>query len=735
MQIQQVNGPVKSSGAAGQSGSFSIAMNGKAFRVLSDTMYQDKIGSIMREISCNALDSHVMAGTPDKAFTLHLPDAFEPWVSFRDYGIGLSPEAVQTVFCVYFQSTKDQSNDAVGAFGLGAKTPFSYTDQFNVTSVYNGRKYMYSAFINGDGIPEIQLMAETETDEHNGVEIKIGVEPKDFQAFIKAAQTQLRFFPVKPEVVNYRNGETFKFEDAPEALFETDTIKIFKSNTYGRAAMHIIQGPVGYPLDVTQIESHLSKEDGQFLRTINEIGANLYFNIGEIGVTASREGVEYKGITIDSLKKRIAEAHADVVKWIEGEISTLPNVYEKVRFINDNQTFRSIITGIKMDLAPAQKHHHGTYYFQVGTCGAFKCEVDRVDINNNPVKKTINGVSITKYTRNGMNGFTGSRNTSDDATLQPARNEKVAIVIRDTNKTPVAKMRHFFKEQGLETMLALTASVDEIKFDAAFVKALSDHLGGYTEIHMVSTMADPPKTAYDRTRSDYSRPTAYKANANGRDDLDSVANWGRAYEKLSELEDENGDTLEKAVYIVVDRQRTEAIGSGTKTLFNELCHAGVVDLPLYGIRTGDVEKLPETGVEWIKLEDYVKEKRAEIIANPLIKRYTIANNIQETIQNVLGHRFNELQGLAPRSKLARLLRIRDKAKSIVAKSDVNSYMLRIAGYDAGKHPALVATNNVTKTVFEKSPMMQYAARNGYGSISGKEAEHVVEYINMCEKCA
>lgn len=735
MQIQQVNGPVKSSGAAGQSGAFSIAMNGKAFRVLSDTMYQDKIGSIMREISCNALDSHVMAGTPEKPFTLHLPDSFEPWVSFRDYGIGLSPEAVQTVFCVYFQSTKDQSNDAVGAFGLGAKTPFSYTDQFNVTSIYNGRKYMYSAFINGDGIPEIQLMAETESDEHNGVEIKIGVEPKDFGAFIKAAQTQLRFFPVKPEVTNYRNGAKFDFEDEGEALFQTDTIKIFKSKAYGRASMHIIQGPVGYPLDVTQVLPHLSSEDGQFLRTINEIGANLYFNIGEIGVTASREGVEYKGITINSLKKRIAEAHKDVVKWIETQIATLPNVYEKACFINDNQTFRNIIAGIKMDLSPATQHHHGTYSFQLGTCDAFKVEVEREDANGNKVKKTVNGISITKYTRNGMNGFTGSRNSSDDATLYPTTGQRVAIVLRDTSKTPVAKMRHYFKENKLETMLALTSNFDELKFDAAFIKALSDHLGGFDKIHLVSQMAEPPRTAYDRTRTDYSRPTAYKANCNGRDDMDSVANWSREYEKLGELVDENGDALERAVYITVDRQRTASIDRRYKSLFNDLCHAGVVDLPLYGIRVSDEDKLADTGIEWIKLEDYVNEKREEIIANPMIKRYTIANNVHEIIRNALGYRFTELKGLHPRSKLARLLRLSNKARNVVTKADVNSYILQIAGYNADKHPALVATYNAVKTVFDKTPMMQYVARLGYGAITGKEAEHIVEYINMCHTCA
>lgn len=732
MQIQQYNGPVTSSGAAGKSNQFSIAMNGKAFRILSDTMYQDNIGSIMREISCNCLDSHVMAGTPEKPFTLHLPDAFEPWVSFRDYGVGLSPDSVQSVFCVYFQSTKDTSNDAVGAFGLGAKTPFSYTDQFNVTSIYDGRKYMYSAFINGDGIPEIQLMAETATDEHNGVEIKIGVEPKDFNAFIKAARTQLRFFPVKPEIVNYANGASLEFEEEGAALFQSDGIKVFTSKAYGRASIHVIQGPVGYPLDVAQILPHLSQEDGKFLRTINEIGANLYFDIGEIGVTASREGIEYKGITLDSIKNRIASAHGEVTQWIQNEIATLPTVYEKVRFVNTNQTFRNIITGIQMDLSPANRYHTGTYFFQLGTCPAFFLDVERTDAAGSTYKKRVNGVSITKYSRNGLSGFSSSRNTTDDVIIHPTANDKIAVVLRDTNKTPVAKMRHFFKEKNLEIMYALTITDENIKFDDNFIKELTDHLGGFTQIHLVSELPDAPRAVYDRTRSDYSRPTAYMANVDGRDDMDSVTNWTRVYDKLEELTDSNGDDIERAIYVTVERQRIEYIANNVKQKFIELCYAGIVDMPCFGIRLADVEKLKATNIQWIKMEDYVNEKYKEIKDNPAVKRVTIANTIVETIYSALGYRFSKLQGLHPRSKLARLLRLSAKAQLFAKKSNVDNHIQRICAYNADDHVAVKIVRDATTTVFDNAPMMQYAARYGYGALTGNDAKNIVDYLNMCQ---
>lgn len=730
MQIQQANGPVRSVGAAGQSGSFSIAMNGKAFRVLSDTMYQDKIGSIMREISCNALDSHIMAGTPEKPFTLHLPDAFEPWVSFRDYGVGLSPDSVQNVFCVYFQSTKDQSNDAVGAFGLGAKTPFSYTDQFNVTSIHDGKKYMYSAFINGEGIPEIQLMAEIATDEPNGVEIKIGVEPKDFAAFINAAKTQLRYFPVKPEVTNYRNGETFPFEtDSGKILYKSDNVKIYNATAYGRAKMHIVQGPVGYPLDVAQISPHLDAESAAFLRTMNDIGADLYFNIGEIGVTASREGVEYKGITIDSLKTRIREAHDDVVKWIESEIQQLPTVYEKALFVNGNREFATLINAVALDLSPAKKNYSGSYYFAMSELDAFMTTVKYEDMSGNTQTKTVNGVTITKYSRNGLNGFSSSRNNTDSATIIPMDGCKTVVVVRDDTKTPIAKMRHYFKEHDVHTMYAISAKYDTIEFNDEFVSKLTDALGGFTNIVRVSEMDAPPRDASTPTGRNYSRPTAYKAMASS--DMESVANWTRVYDKLDKLTDDDGDAVERALYIEVDRQRTQSYQSPVKAWYKELRRADVVDLPLYAVRSSDVAKLANSDIEWIKLEDYVTEKRAAIMADKDIKRYTLAGEIADTIQNHLGCRFDELTGLNKRSALARLLRIRDRAYKLRAKADINIHLLRIAAYDAAGHPARTVVKNATQQVFAKTPMVLYVARSGYGSISGDDATHVVDYINMC----
>jgi hypothetical protein len=79
-------------------------------------------------------------------------------VSIRDFGTGLSHDRVTKIHHI-FESTKTESNEFIGALGLGSN-PFSYTDNFTVTAIQDGRKGIYSAFINDVGVPSIALMNE-----------------------------------------------------------------------------------------------------------------------------------------------------------------------------------------------------------------------------------------------------------------------------------------------------------------------------------------------------------------------------------------------------------------------------------------------------------------------------------------------------------------------------------------------------------------------------------------------
>jgi len=69
----------------GEIGEFRIRNSAKAFNILSSGLYANKIKAIIRELSCNAIDSHTAAGTT-QPFEVHLPTTLEPWFSIRDFG-------------------------------------------------------------------------------------------------------------------------------------------------------------------------------------------------------------------------------------------------------------------------------------------------------------------------------------------------------------------------------------------------------------------------------------------------------------------------------------------------------------------------------------------------------------------------------------------------------------------------------------------------------------------------
>ena len=69
--------------------------------------------------------------------------------------------------------------------------------------------------------------------------------------------------------------------------------------------------------------------------------------------------------------------------------------------------------------------------------------------------------------------------------------------------------------------------------------------------------------------------------------------------------------------------------------FNALVNANMIDLPIHAIRASDESKLAATGAEWIKLEDYVREKVESIKDDVKIARYVIARSVVKATKNAV----------------------------------------------------------------------------------------------------
>ena len=304
----------------GEIGEFRIRNSAKAFNILSSGLYANKIRAIIRELSCNAVDSHVAAGKQDTPFDVHLPNQLEPWFAIRDYGTGLTHEQVTSIYTTYFESTKTNSNDYIGALGLGSKSPFSYTDNFTVTAIKDGVKGIYTAFINEQGVPSIALMMNEATDEPSGVEVKFSVNDRyDYSKFVDEARQVYTYFKLRPVV----SGVTdFKFRDV--AYDAKDIIPGVHSYTDGHRRAVAVMGNIAYPIDVPNTEQALGE-----LRQLLNCGLELHFAIGELDFQASREGLSYIPQTVDAIKRKLEAVNSQLAIHIAKEADAIPNLWDR----------------------------------------------------------------------------------------------------------------------------------------------------------------------------------------------------------------------------------------------------------------------------------------------------------------------------------------------------------------------------------------------------------------------
>ena len=93
------------------------------FQMFTKNIYSNPIGMVVREITSNCFDSHVEAKVNSPVVIRKTFDKLDNshYISFIDYGVGMSPDRVENIYGVYFKSTKRVDNTQIGGFGIGGK--------------------------------------------------------------------------------------------------------------------------------------------------------------------------------------------------------------------------------------------------------------------------------------------------------------------------------------------------------------------------------------------------------------------------------------------------------------------------------------------------------------------------------------------------------------------------------------------------------------------------------------
>lgn len=296
---------------------FSIEDVGMLFDILRNKMYSDPILAIAREVSCNARDAHREVNKQDIPVEIQLPNALEPLYKIKDFGPGISPDRMSKVFLKYTASTKRGDNLQTGGYGLGAKTPFSYSDTFSIITIFNNVKYMYTAVIDESKVGKCMLVHEEPTDLPSGTEIIVPVLAKNFQDFYAATKQACKHWDVKPTI---KGGAL----DWPvyEKILETKKWSIVKSFNYYTETKVIVDN-IEYKLD-NDILSKFSK-----LRLNSNLKGDLhiYFNVGELTLPSHREQIHLDDNTKNILKDRIADIEAGLKQIIKQKIDACPDYW------------------------------------------------------------------------------------------------------------------------------------------------------------------------------------------------------------------------------------------------------------------------------------------------------------------------------------------------------------------------------------------------------------------------
>ncbi len=197
----------------------------QACQIFRDNIYTDKILAVVREWTCNAIDEHVKhkinlpveIGVRDQRFFV------------RDFANGLDDNGIRNVFGKYFRSTKSNSDEPIGGFGVGAKAGHCYNDTFYVTSFHKGLKTVYACVLGGDetgaSIGQVLEMSQEPTTE-TGLLVQIEVKSFDAGKFLEYSERMATLINSCPINVQREDG-TVEISVTKKLIHQEDGISLY----------------------------------------------------------------------------------------------------------------------------------------------------------------------------------------------------------------------------------------------------------------------------------------------------------------------------------------------------------------------------------------------------------------------------------------------------------------------------------------------------------------------------
>lgn len=288
--------------------------------------YSDTILATMREIVANAID---VSG--DRKPEVSLPTRLEPNFIVRDYGVGLSEEDMLGLYTKYGKSTKRDTNNAIGGFGIGRFAPLSYTESFIIVSVNDNVKSTYTIRVDENDDTVVSKMSSESTNEDNGIYVQVPIKSKDIDDFFKTFNLFSYYVQKSVKIVNH------KFEYL-EPDFSNDVFDgyIGEARNYWNKSErldisnspYVLMGDILYPV----------RKSSKYTKFVD--GLVYKAEIGEFKLHHSREALEYNDKTVEALSVASDKIRKSFVASGEKMMIKCNTLYEATEF--HHTVFQSI---------------------------------------------------------------------------------------------------------------------------------------------------------------------------------------------------------------------------------------------------------------------------------------------------------------------------------------------------------------------------------------------------------
>ena len=360
-------------------------------------LYNDPMNAAIREYVSNAYDANVEAGAT-KPVELTLPcTENDGLLMVKDYGRGLDYIGIVSVFANFGTSTKRDSGNLIGGFGIGSKSGLAVSNAINVSSVCNGALNEFVLERTPEGIVTRFTRENEPTEKDSGTTVTVNCNPS-YYSDIKYIVTN--FIPViagwSKHDVYVTNTSCNDLNTSDDDFFLNDKCNNYRipdtwlefdhgyitSKPFFTHFRNILVGNVAYK------QSLWDNNNGR--PTTNDIGCAyaLKTNIEDIKVTYSREQIDWKSNseTEDALIAATEAFTKEVEDFVHDIVDSSSDAIDAMKKC------------IKVNIGP-----NDINYKNVNTaCSELPWQFSKYVDDSNEYKKFRNRVYSTTYTQLGM---------------------------------------------------------------------------------------------------------------------------------------------------------------------------------------------------------------------------------------------------------------------------------------------------------------------------------------------